>query len=152
MLSWSDLILSGYDRLDCEEVSPECGRSEAELLEDGLTGHRRQRVRRSVFGLPPVITTAGEKTQCRQCEKKGTLCLLFGIGRPATSPQPQDGSDHLSGSFKGCAGASLLEPYLGPVCNAAALPVRLACKANSIKCYKQGCGLVRIPNINLTIP
>ena len=144
------MMLAGYLHLDCEEVSPLCEISLTELLEEELTDDSK-RARRSVFGLPPLITTAGEKPQCKLCEKKGTLCFLFGLGKACPSLWTTQ-LIFLEGSFKGCAGASLLEPYLGPLCNAAALPVRLACKANSIKCYKQGCGLIRIPNIKLPIP
>ena len=57
---------------------------EAAAYLGGTGGRRRRRRRRrgprSVPGLPPVITIAGEKPQCRQCELTGSLCLLFGLG------------------------------------------------------------------------
>ena len=49
----------------------------------GVAGRRRRRPR-SVLGLPslpPVITIAGERPQCRQCEVRNSLCFLFGLGR-----------------------------------------------------------------------
>ena len=74
------MMMAGYLDQDCEEVSPRSEISLTELLKEELTGDS-QRARRSVLGLPPLITTAGEKPQCKLCEKKGTLCFLFGLGK-----------------------------------------------------------------------
>ena len=54
--------------------------TQRELQEAGasLAGLGRRRRRRS---LPPLLTVAGQNPQCRQCEVKGALCLLFGLGR-----------------------------------------------------------------------
>ena len=49
--------------------------------EPGGRRRRRRRRPRSVLGLPPAITIAGERPECRECELEGSLCLLFGLGK-----------------------------------------------------------------------
>ena len=80
----------GEGGLSCEDLTDpgQCSSvTQRELQEAavylGVAGRRRRRPR-SVSGLPslpPVITIAGERPQCRQCEVGGSLCLLFGLGR-----------------------------------------------------------------------
>ena len=52
-----------------------------------------------------------------------------------------------AGSLKVCAGAMLVEEEAGHVCGLGALPIRIGCGVSAFNCYKQGCGLLRIPTL-----
>ena len=78
----------GDGGLNCEDLTDpgQCRPVTHRELQEAalyLGGDRRRRGPRSVLGqpLPPVITIAGQRPQCRQCEVGGSLCLLFGIGK-----------------------------------------------------------------------
>ena len=49
----------------------------------------------------------------------------------------------LPGSFKACTMLGLINVPGGQLCGLAALPVRLTCSTLAVKCYKQGCGILR---------
>ena len=51
-----------------------------QLMTSSSTSSRVSRVRRSVAGLPPLITTSGTNPACQTCEMFGTLCFIFSIG------------------------------------------------------------------------
>ena len=74
----------------CQSEGAQCRHSVADLLEASSLGplaRRRSlsRGRRSVFGLPPAITITGQDPRCRQCERKGALCLAFSLGNSSHS-------------------------------------------------------------------
>ena len=97
-----------------------------------------------MLGLPPVITIAGERPECRQCELEGSLCLLFGLGKSeVTRVMIFLTLVMLPGSFKACTVLGFLTVPGGQLCGLASLPVRLTGSTLAVKCYKQGCGILR---------
>ena len=82
---------------------PQCGISADDLLQSALqilgagwgssghtnrlisaykmsaTGHKMSR--RSIAGLPPLITISGDEEACKPCEMIGSFCFIFGLGK-----------------------------------------------------------------------
>ena len=95
---------AGYSNRSCDAMWPECGISAGDLLQSALQilrsgwgtpghtnslisahkmsapGHGHKMSKRSIAGLPPLITISGDEVACRPCEMIGSFCFIFGIG------------------------------------------------------------------------
>ena len=81
---------------ECAALAPHCGledgallQAAVELLRGGRVQLRAQsRPRRSVAGLPPLVTIAGDNNDCGTCETINSICVVFGIGGPGCRCRP----------------------------------------------------------------
>jgi len=89
--------------------------------------HRRQ----SVLGrMPPIFRPrdAGAREVCRTCDVRGNVCSVYGIG-----------------SFIGCTGILLIGGVPAQVaCNVVTTPGSIGCGFNTLHCFMESCGLVRV--------
>jgi len=93
-----------------------------------LPSHNR---RQSVLGrMPPIFRPRGSEARevCRTCDVRGNVCSVYGIG-----------------SFIGCTGVLLIGGVPAQVaCNVVTTPGSIGCGMNTLHCFMESCGLVRM--------
>jgi len=151
---------------DCSRLSPGCLQSESDLLQavEDMGILEKTRFRRSTEDIssrtkrafparsvrvnpllppnrrqssqrfPPIMRPEGAQFRgvCRQCDSRSTVCTVYSIG-----------------SYAGCTGVWLVAGFPGQIaCNVATMPGSIGCGMNTLHCYMEGCGLIRLPRLN----
>lgn len=87
--------------------------------------------RQSVLGsMPPIFRPrdAMSRQVCRGCDVRGNVCSVYGIG-----------------SFIGCTGILLIGGAPAQVaCNMVTTPGSIGCGINTLSCFMESCGLIRM--------
>ena len=109
-----------------------------------------RRPKRTVAGLPPLITIGGDDNDCTRCEVVNTVCAIFNLGMILVWISSYE-AHFFSGSFKICTLAILAGPAAPIACNLIATPARIGCLINTLKCFKEGCGAVRFVRLQTVI-
>jgi len=81
-------------------------------------------------GMPPIFRPrdAASREVCRTCDMRGNVCSVYGIG-----------------TFIGCTGVLLIGGVPAQVaCNMITTPGSLGCGLNTMHCFMESCGLVRM--------
>lgn len=160
----SQSIAAGETGLSCTSLAPRCPYSERELIRamtdlgivDEVSEKHVSRVKRQYGGeyrreyrrpqrnphrrqqsvlsrMPPIFRPKGAEVRevCRTCDVRGNVCSVYSIG-----------------TFVGCTGALLMAgPPAQVVCNVVTTPGSIGCGMNSLHCFMESCGFIRLPGV-----